>query len=77
MTGFVTQEERRSFSLADVSAFFTSGARMMGTPNSLSSEEADPSKSLSSGWSTSYSGILLLSDFGLSRDVLGSLLDFV
>ena len=48
---------------------------MMGTPNSLSSERAESSELLSSGWtSTSYSGILLLplSDFGLGRNVLSS-----
>ena len=48
---------------------------MMGTPNSLSSERAESSELLSSGWtSTSYSGILPLplSDFGLGRDVLSS-----
>ena len=47
---------------------------MMGTPNSLSSERADTSESLSSGWSASYSGILPLplSGFGLGRDVLSS-----
>ena len=62
------------FSFVDVSAFFTLGVRMMGTPNSLSDELADTSKSLSLGWSSSYSGILPLplSGFGLRRDLLSS-----
>ena len=37
-----------------------SGVRIMGTSNSPSSERADTSESLSSGYSTSYSGILPL-----------------
>ena len=48
---------------------------MMGTPNSLSSEPAESSESLSLGRTlTSYSGILPLplSDFGLGRDVFSS-----
>ena len=75
MTWVFAHEERRSFWFVNVSAFFTPGVRMMGTPNSLSSERAESSELLSSGWtSTSYSGILPLplSDFGLVRDVLSS-----
>ena len=75
MTWFFARDERQSFSFVDVSAFFTPGVRMMGTPNSLSSEGAESSELLSSGWtSTSYSGILPLplSNFGLGRDVLSS-----
>ena len=74
MTGFFARDERRSFSFADVSPFFTTGVCMMGTPNSLSSERADASESLPSGWSTSYSGILPLPlfDFELGRDMLSS-----
>ena len=74
MNGFFTRDERQSFSFVDVSAFFTPGVQMMGTPNSLSSERADISESLSSRWSTSYSGILPLplSNFELGCDVLSS-----
>ena len=65
----------RFFSFVDVSAFFTPGVRMMGKPNSLSSERAESSVLLLFGWtSTSYSSILPLplSDFGLGYDVLSS-----
>ena len=75
MTWVFTCDERQSFSFVDVRAFFTPGVRMMGTSNSLSSERAESSELLSSGWtSTSYSGILPLplSDFGLGRDVFSS-----
>ena len=74
MTRFFDRDERQSFSFADLSAFFTPSVRMMGTPNSLSSEGAKTFESLLSGWSTSYSGILplRLSDFGLGGDVLSS-----
>ena len=75
MIGFFARDEWRSFSLADESAFFTPGVRMMGTPNSLSNERADTSESLTSGWtSTSYSSILRLplSNFGLGCDVFSS-----
>ena len=73
--GFFSLDDHQIFSLADVSAFFTPGVCMMGTPNSLSSERADTFESLSSGWSTSCSGILPLplSDFRFGRDVLWSL----
>ena len=75
MTWVFTCDERQSFSFVDVSAFFTPGDRMMGTPNSQSNERAESSESRSSGSSsTSCSGIfpLPLSDVGLGRDVLSS-----
>ena len=72
MTWVFPRAERRSFSFVDVSAFFTPGVHIMGTPNSLSSERAESFESQSAGCSSnSYSGIfpLPLSYFGLDRDV--------
>ena len=75
MTWVFVCDERRRFLFVDVSAFFTPGICMMGTPNSLSSDGAESSELLPSGWTTtSYSGILPfpLSDFGLGHDMLSS-----
>ena len=40
VTWVFARDERWSFSFVDLSAFCTPGVRMMGTPNSLSSEQA-------------------------------------